>query len=54
MVKSRVHRIFAKGTKNTRLVFVPESKHEIYHAAYETRVRYFEKLFTFMETESMG
>lgn len=54
MVKSRAHRTFAKGTKNTRLVFVPESKHEIFHAAYETRVRYFETLFTFLETESIG
>lgn len=40
---------FYKKSKNTSLVVIPESKHEIYNANTETLVVYYKKIFEFLD-----
>lgn len=42
---------FAKGTKQTRLEYMAESKHEIFNAKEDTRQVYYQKIFEFLEKE---
>lgn len=42
---------FAKKSKNTELVIMQNSKHEIYNALLDTRVKYYERIFVFLDTQ---
>ncbi len=48
-VKAGGQRRFTKKTKNTLLVKIPGSKHEIYNASTDILSKYFEQIFSFME-----
>lgn len=40
---------FADRSKNTKLVMMPDSKHEIYNANFEIRKEYYQNIFSFIE-----
>lgn len=48
-VKRRGQIQFAKKSKNTRLVSIPEAKHEIYNANSEIRQEYYRDIFSFLD-----
>lgn len=50
-VKSGGQNKFASKSRNTRLVVIAESKHEIYNADSIIRKEYYAKIFTFFEKE---
>lgn len=49
VVKSGGQNRFYKKSKNTKLVAIPESKHEIYNADRETIEVYYNKIFDFLD-----
>lgn len=49
MVENGAQRKFAARTKHTTYIDIPEAKHEIFNAWYETRVRYYTQIFLFLE-----
>lgn len=48
-VKPGGQKRFAEKSKNTRLVVMPDSKHEIYNANTALRKEYYHKIFAFLE-----
>jgi lysophospholipase len=42
---------FAKRSKNTRLIAIPESKHEIYNGTSEIRKQYYDEIFSFLDKQ---
>ena len=47
-VKAGGQLVFAKRSRNTRLVVIPESKHEIYNADSKIREEYYAEIFAFL------
>jgi alpha-beta hydrolase superfamily lysophospholipase len=50
-VKPGGQKRFAKKSKNTRLVVMPDSKHEIYNGDTEIREEYYHKVFVFLDEQ---
>jgi lysophospholipase len=42
---------FARKSQNTRLVIMPDSKHEIYNADTKTRTEYYQKIIEYLEEQ---
>lgn len=42
---------FAERTEKTELIFLPDAKHEIFHADDRTRRKYYDEIFQFLEKE---
>ena len=42
---------FAKQSKNTQLILIPDSKHEIFNANKAAREEYYRRIFLFLEKE---
>jgi len=48
-VKPGGQKKFSIKSKNTKLVAIPKSKHEIFNATTEIRREYYHKIFDFIE-----
>jgi lysophospholipase len=53
-VKSGGQLVFARKTENTKLVRLPESKHEIYNSGTEIITEYYTEIFAFLEEKLKG
>ncbi len=50
-VRPKGQKLFAQRSKNTKLVVIPKSKHEIYNGDTKIREEYYRNIFTFLERQ---